>query len=196
MPDVDFDAAYVGTPPWDIGRAQGAIARLFGAGEVRGAVLDVGCGTGEHALLAVTNGLPSWGVDASATAIERARAKALERGLAARFEVADALDLGALGMRFDSVIDTGLFHVFDDAPREAYVRSLGSVVQPGGRAWILCFSDRVPPIESGPRRISEAEIQASFAVGWRVERIDPAEFEVVNLPFDSFPAWLATISKL
>lgn len=195
MPDVDFDAAYRGTPPWDIGRAQGAIARLFESGEVRGAVLDVGCGTGEHALLAAARGLPSWGVDTSATAIERARAKALERGLRVRFVVANALDLGALGTQFDSVIDTGLFHVFDDAPRGAYVHGLGSVVRPGGRLWILCFSDRVPPIESGPRRISEAELRASFADGWHVERVEPAEFEVANLPFDSFAAWLATISR-
>lgn len=195
MPDIDFDLAYRGTPPWDIGRPQPAIARLFEAGQVRGEVLDVGCGTGEHALLAAAHGLPSRGVDASRAAIERARAKAVERGLPARFEVADALDLGALGTQFDAVIDTGLFHVFEDAQREAYARSLGSVMRPGGRLWLLCFSDRVPPIESGPRRISEAELRASFAEGWHVERIDPAEFEVVHLPFDSFAAWLATIVK-
>ncbi len=162
MPDVDFDLAYQGTPPWDIGRPQPAIVRVFDAGEVTGDVLDVGCGTGEHALLAAARGLPSWGVDASRAAIERGREKALERGLAVRFEVADALDLSALGTTFDSVIDTGLFHVFDDEGRDAYVRSLEHVVRPGGRVWLLCFSDRVPPIEGGPRRITEAELRAEL----------------------------------
>ncbi len=195
MPDVDFDLAYRDTPPWDTGRPQPAIARLVAAGAVRGEVLDVGCGTGEHALLAAAHRLPSWGVDASRVAIERARAKALERGLAVRFEVADALDLGALDTRFDSVIDTGLFHVFDDPDREAYVRSLGEAVRPGGRVWLLCFSDRVPPIATGPRRVSEAELRSAFASGWEIERLEPASFEVVNLPFESFDAWLATIVR-
>ncbi len=195
MPDIDFDLAYRTTPPWDIGRPQPAIARLFEADDVRGEVLDVGCGTGEHALLAAAHGLPSWGVDTSSIAIERARAKALARGLTARFEVADALDLAALGVWFDVVIDTGLFHVFDDTDREAYVRSLGAVMRPGSQLRLLCFSDRVPPIESGPRRISEAELHASFAEGWRIDRIEPAEFAVAGLPFDSFAAWLATIAR-
>jgi SAM-dependent methyltransferase len=45
-----FDAAYHGTPPWEIGRPQPALAELAEAGALRGRVLDVGCGTGEHAL--------------------------------------------------------------------------------------------------------------------------------------------------
>ena len=42
--------------PWDIGRPQPAIVRLADAGELIEPVLDVGCGSGEHALLAATTG--------------------------------------------------------------------------------------------------------------------------------------------
>src|ERR1039458_5240791 len=51
-----FDASYAGTPPWDIGRPQPAFLALAEAGTIRGRVLDVGCGTGEHALMAASMG--------------------------------------------------------------------------------------------------------------------------------------------
>src|SRR5882672_60513 len=89
----DFDAMYEGTPPWDIGRPQSAFVRLAEAGDLRGRVLDIGCGTGEHALMAAGLGLTATGVDAAPTAIGIARRKAEERKLEARFIVADALDL-------------------------------------------------------------------------------------------------------
>ncbi len=111
-----WDASYAsGTPaPWDIGRPQPAFVRLAEGGLLSGRVLDAGCGTGEHALLAAAHGADAVGIDISPRAIGQAREKAAARGLAARFEVGDALGLGQSGMTFDTVIDSGLFHVFDD----------------------------------------------------------------------------------
>src|ERR1700687_4973493 len=83
----DFDASYAGTPPWDIGRPQPAFLALAEAGAIRGRVLDVGCGTGEHALMAAGLGLESVGIDSAATAIAIAERKGRERGLAGRFLV-------------------------------------------------------------------------------------------------------------
>jgi len=45
-----FEEAYLSLPPWDIGRPQREIIRLAEDGEIQGAVLDAGCGTGENAL--------------------------------------------------------------------------------------------------------------------------------------------------
>src|SRR5436309_15217870 len=88
----EFDASYQGDkPPWDIDGPQPAIAAV--ADQFSGRFLDVGCGTGEHALLAASRGLDAVGVDAAPTAIAKAEEKASERGLAARFRVADALQL-------------------------------------------------------------------------------------------------------
>jgi ubiquinone/menaquinone biosynthesis C-methylase UbiE len=165
------------------------------AGAISGEVLDVGCGTGEHALLAAAHGLTVTGIDASPTAIETARQKARERGLDVQFVVGDALKLDLLEKQFDSLIDSGVFHVFDDDRRREYVASLATVARPGGRLFLLCFSDRVQPLSAGPRRISQAEIREAFADGWEVNDIAAAAFEVTGLPSDEFAAWLATITR-
>ncbi len=144
-PPHEFDAIYaVGTPAWDIGRPQPTFDHLATAGELVGRVLDVGCGTGEHALMAASLGFEAVGVDMSMRAIELAKTKAAERGVEARFVVADALRLVDLGEQFDTVLGCGLFHVLDDGERERYVASLAEVVPPGGRYHVLCFSDRQP----------------------------------------------------
>ena len=185
-----FDAMYAGRPPWDIGRPQPAFVKLAERGLVRERVLDVGCGTGEHALMASALGLEATGVDASPTAIDLAKRKAQERGLEARFIVWDALELPALGQRvgrFDTVIDCGLFHVFDDDDRATFVTGLRSIIEPGGRYFMLCFSDREPG-GFGPRRVTKDEIRASFADGWVVESIDAAPLEITFGP--AVQAWL------
>jgi SAM-dependent methyltransferase len=97
----EFDARYQGgTAPWDIDRPQPALAAV--ADQFSGRFIDVGCGTGEHALLAAQRGLESLGLDAAPTAIERAKAKARDRALTAHFAVGDALNLAALGEQFDT----------------------------------------------------------------------------------------------
>ena len=189
----DFDALYAGTPPWDIGRPQPAFLALAEAGAVQGRVLDVGCGTGEHVLMAAGLGLEATGVDTAATAIDAARGKARDRGLTARFLVWDALRLAALGELFDTVLDSGLFHVFQDDDRPRFVDGLRAVIRLGGHYLMLCFSDRQPGAW-GPRRVTQAEIRASFGDGWRVDSIEPARFDVTIDPNGAL-AWLATITR-
>ena len=173
-----FQTAYVeGSPPWDIGKPQSVFINLFRDGEIRGRVVDVGCGTGENALYLAEQGLDVTGVDLAPLAIERAQRKATERGLNARFEVADVLDLRAFADTFDSGIDSGCFHVFDDPERARYVRSLHGALRAGGRLFIMTFSDRQPGTW-GPRRVSQAELHAAFADGWRVDDIEAAHFDI------------------
>jgi cyclopropane fatty-acyl-phospholipid synthase-like methyltransferase len=196
-PAAGWDSAYEAgsRPPWDIGRPQPAFVRLADGGLLRGRVLDAGCGSGEHALLAAARGADVVGVDVSPRAIERARRKAGERGLAVRFEVADALSLGELGLTFDTVIDSGLFHVFDDADRARYVTSLASVLPSGGTCYLMCFSDRQPGT-MGPRRVSQEELRAAFSDGWAVASIVAEAFEVnPGLGTPTVQAWLATIRR-
>ena len=189
----DFESFYSGTPPWDIGRPQPAFQALADAGELGGRVLDAGCGTGEHALMAARLGLEATGIDAAPTAIEIAEKKARDRGLQARFLVWNAMELASLGQQFDTVLDCGLFHVFDDNDRAAYVASLSAATATGGRYFMLCFSEHQPG-DFGPRRVTQAEIRASFQKGWRVDAIEAAKLET-NLGPEGIFAWLARITR-
>jgi cyclopropane fatty-acyl-phospholipid synthase-like methyltransferase len=170
-----FETAYTGKPPWDIGKPQPVFEAA--ADKVSGSVLDTGCGTGENALFFAGRGHVVTGIDFLEGPIAEAKAKAVERGLSATFLVQDALKLDEWTEKFDSVIDSGLFHVFADAERVRYVHGLETVLNPGGHLLLACFSDQVPG-DTGPRRVKEEELREAFTEGWEIESIERTRFEV------------------
>lgn len=185
---TSFEEAYQGgRPPWEIGRAQPEIVRLAESGRLRGRVLDPGCGTGQNTLALAAAGLDVVGVDSAPTPIERARAEAKRRGIPVRFLVGDVLDLGALGERFDTVVDSALFHIVGD--RAAYARSLAAVTDPGATAFLLEISERA--VGDYPR-VTGQEIREAFTTRWRVDAIEEATYDVAEGPV---PAWLAVIDR-
>jgi SAM-dependent methyltransferase len=185
MPEVNrntFEQLYAGQPRWDIGRPQKAFLDV--ADRIIGSVLDSGCGTGENALFFASRGQKVTGIDFLAEPVELAKQKVAERGVNATFLIMDALSLKELPEVFDNVIDSGLFHVFSDEDRKHYVEGLASVLKPGGRFFLLCFSDAEPG-DQGPRRVSHTEIENTFAEGWLVESIEPSRYEIRPDPNDA-----------
>ncbi len=194
-PQEVFHQAYEGQlPPWVIDRPQADVVALVEAGGVRGEVLDIGCGTGEHAIFLAERGHAVTGIDMVLKAIEIAREKAAARGVKVDFQIGNALELAGLGRQFDTVLDTGLFHVFSDEDRARYVDGLGHVVRRGGSYHMLVFSDREPG-EGGPRHVRQAEIHAAFVEGWRVREIRPARYEHTHGDKGYAEAWLASIER-
>ena len=193
-----FENFYAGPAPWDIGKPQPAFTAV--ADQVTGPILDAGCGTGEHALFFAARGHQVVGIDFVDEAIRRARAKAADRGLAVEFLVKDATALAGWGERFASVIDCGLFHVFSDDDRRRYVEGLAQVVEPGGRLFLMCFSNEEPGTE-GPRRVSRQELYDAFADGWEVESVQPCQIEInsefteVKFSEGGPKAWFAVIRR-
>jgi cyclopropane fatty-acyl-phospholipid synthase-like methyltransferase len=193
-----FEDLYAGPAPWDIGKPQKQFIAI--ADRVSGPILDAGCGTGEHALFFVARGHRVVGIDFVDEAIGRARRKAAERGVSVEFLVKDALTLGDWGERFATVIDCGLFHVFSDEDRRRYVQGLAHVLEPGGRLFLMTFSDEEPGTE-GPRRVSRAELYDAFADGWEVESVQPCQIEItpefteVKFSPSGPKAWFAVIRR-
>lgn len=191
-----FDSAYDGAPPpWDIGRPQPDYAALAVRGTVHGPLLDVGCGTGENLLAFAERGVESVGIDIVPRAIEKAREKAAARGVSATFEIADALALESLARTFKTIIECGVFHVFDDESRVRYVESLARAIEPGGVYHMLVFSDAEPLDWGGPRRIRRDEIEAAFAHGWTIRSIVPSRLETNLHPDGGGHGWFATIDR-
>ena len=212
-----FNDSYAGIPPWDIGRPQKEFVTLAEAGEIKGSVLDAGCGTGEHVLYFAVRGQEAWGIDFAPSAIGKANEKAFRchsresenlrqrtdpsnavwRTVSPVFRVANALALGDLGKKFDNIIDCGLFHCFSDSDRTRYAKSLSQALVLRGKYFMLCFSEHEPAEWGGPRRVTQQEIRDTFkeADGWRVNFIREAVFET-NFHPKGGKAWMVGLRYL
>jgi SAM-dependent methyltransferase len=190
---MTWDDAYRGQPPWDIGRPQRVLIDLDAAGRVGASVLDVGCGTGENALYLAERGHEVWGIDVSNVAIERAMLKSHARRLPVVFLAADALDPDAVGRTFDTLIDCGCFHTLPDEDRPRYAVSMRALSAPDSALHIMCFSE-AEPAGWGPRRVTQAELQATFAGDWRTDSIVAVQFET-RLGPGGAQAWLASFRR-
>ena len=200
-----FDDAYKSqTAPWVIGEPQPAIVDLERSGQIHSKVLDVGCGTGEHTILLTRLGYHVLGVDAAPTAIQQAVQNAADKGVDAHFEVADAMNLGD-EPRYQTIVDSALFHIFDDTDRPRYVASLRAVCGPGASVHVLALSDKGRGF--GPE-VSEATIRDAFGDGWVLESLQETTYrgivqephvEAIGLPIGTVvdePAWLARVGRL
>jgi len=194
-----FDVAYEGTPSWETGRPQPVVARLIEEGAISGAVLDAGCGTGRHASLLAARGHRVAGIDVAARAVDLARSRASAEGVEVTFLAGDAIGLAgfgpALGAPFDTALDVGLFHVLQPVDRRPYALALASLVRPGGRAFVVAWSDR-NPFGIGPERVTRRDLRRAFcaSAGWRVMAIEETELETL-LPLGRVHAWLARLAR-
>lgn len=201
----NFDDFYKNrTPPWVIGEPQPAIVELESVGLISGRVLDVGCGTGEHTILFARRGYDVLGVDGAPEAVAQARRNAAQQGVDARFEVGDALNLGA-HPTYDTVVDSALFHIFADDDRARYVTGLHRATTPGSVVHVLALSDAGRGF--GPQ-VSERALRDAFRHGWDLESLTTTTYRgvvteihagdlglAVGTRVDE-PAWLARVRRI
>lgn len=181
-PQAFFESIYRQTPPWEIGGPQPALETLMDELPPSGPVLDVGCGSGDHAIALARRGLQVLGVDVVEAAIAQARAKAqaLPAELAAllEFQVADALRPSLLGRRFGAIVDSGFLHLFEPEIGDRFADELAASLRPGGRYYLLAFAVEFA-IPNVPRAVSQEELQARFTPerGWRILALREALFQ-------------------
>ncbi len=213
--NFDFDPAYRGEtnefgagarPPWSLGEPQPEIAALIDQGKIQGDVLDAGCGEAALALYMAALGHNAVGLDASPTAIELAKAGAARQGLTnVSFEVADISAFTGYDERFDTIVDSTLFHSMPVELREGYQQSIVRAAAPGASYYVLVFAQTA---EGGPANpVTEDELRDVVSKYWVIDEIRPARihgnFAQANspeFPFSdvrdegngrkSVPAWL------
>jgi methyl halide transferase len=133
----------------------------------------LGCGRGHDARLLAARGYEVVGYDFSTAAVEAARALAPRDGLNVRFEQRDIFTLGRdEAHAFDGVWEYTCFCAIDPTRRDEYVRTVASILRPGG--WLLaCFF----PLRGGgagpPFPVTRAEVRRRFAGSFRFERAQP-----------------------
>ncbi len=198
--NILFDLWYrFGKPPWIIDQAQPDLIAAEEKGEVRGpTVLDVGCGSGDNAIYLASRGFEVTGVDFSAKAISIAKRKAANAKVAATFLTLDALKIGTLDKKFNTVIDFGLFHNLGSDNRRRYVRALSEVCVSKGQFLIGCLGAEAGEYPVYPNRypptVSQDDIRTYFSEGWKIEwiRLGVAKS---SEKFDDYSAWLTSMTS-
>jgi SAM-dependent methyltransferase len=135
------------TPDWSLGRYEDTATRLEPAARVvveaaapaaGEHVVDVGCGTGNAALLAAECGARVTGIDPAPRLLEVARAQAAARGLDVTFAPGEAAALPLGDGDADAVVS--VFGVIFASDPRAAAAELARVTAPAGRivlsAWI------------------------------------------------------------
>jgi SAM-dependent methyltransferase len=103
-------------------------------------VLDLACGSGDHARRLARRGLDVLGVDVAPSLIAHCRERAAEEGLTTvRFEQGDMRELAYEG-EFDAVLLlSGSFGFFDEPANQDVLARIARALIPGGRVLIDVF---------------------------------------------------------
>jgi ubiquinone/menaquinone biosynthesis C-methylase UbiE len=170
--------------PWDIGGPQPVVQQLVAYGAVRGEVLDPGTGPGHHAIYYASKGYSATGIDASPTAIERAKRNAERAGVRVDFQVADATRLEGLEGRFDTVVDSAFYHVFldDEHIQTQYAQALHRATTPGARLFMFevgCHNVNGLQPEGLPAENFDRVLPAA---GWRIDYLGTTTYQATFSP--------------
>jgi SAM-dependent methyltransferase len=151
---------------------------LEALGGFSGEVLDIGCGLGDNAIYLASRGHSVTGLDGSPAAIEEARRRAAAAGVTVTFDVADATDLTGYEGRFDTVVDSALYHCLDEDGRQAYVAALYRATRAGARLHLSCFSDgNINGVIAPMATVAESNIRDTLtANGWRIDFLGPTSY--------------------
>jgi SAM-dependent methyltransferase len=112
-------------------------------------LLDLGCGTGRHALFFAREGYGVEGCDFSAVAIDALTTQAAAERLTVPAQVAEADSLPFPDGSFDGVLCWGVLYYMPFARFAAACAEIRRVLRPGGHALVMVKSNRDSRAEHG-----------------------------------------------
>ncbi len=165
---------WLGMTHWDTGETPPEIQEAFQRGEIPpGAALDLGCGTGTNVIFMAKQGRQAIGLDFVPEAINKARLKAHQAGVAGRaqFQVADVTRLNEMDLpRSGFALDMGCFHGLSPDGQRRYVEGLAKTLVPGGRYMLYTLDPRK---EAGFSFGMQPEaVKAVFAPWFDIARVE------------------------
>jgi len=147
-----------------------------------GRALDIGCGTGDHALNLARRGWDVTAFDVVPRALDAARAKTAAAGLVVRYLQADATDMAdRVGGGFALLLDVGCFHGLKPRLRPSYIQQLKVVSRPGSTMLMLAFQPGRRPPAPLPRGATRQELEETFT-DWEVIADDAADTSGMPAP--------------
>lgn len=125
-------------------------------------ILDLACGSGEHAVRLARHGLDVVGIDIAPSLIEHCRQQAAGQPWRTWFEGGDMRQLAYEG-EFDALVMlSGSFGFFDDATNRDVLSRVACALKPGGRMLIDVFDP--PSMVVRPPRRTWSQYGGGFAL--------------------------------
>jgi SAM-dependent methyltransferase len=117
-----------------------SLAQWLREGSMRpGRAVDLGCGNARNAIFLAQQGFTAEGVDCSPAAIEWARTRSAQAGVALALTCADVFDVALDACAYDLVYDSGCFHHLPPHRRTRYVDLVADALKPGAWFGLACF---------------------------------------------------------
>jgi SAM-dependent methyltransferase len=168
--------------PWDIGGPQPVLVALDDAGLIGGEVLDAGCGLGDNSIFLASRGHRVTGVDEVQRALDEGARRAAAKGVHVEFTRADVTSLEGFEDRFDTVVDSALYHCLTAENQQRYVAALHRAGKPGAKLHLFCFADEGPELFPVMQRVSEQNLRETFGPLWNITTLQLVWYKTALTP--------------
>ena len=192
----EFEERYrTGETPWDIGKPDFNLIRIVTTTSIEpGRALEIGCGTGDNAIWLAQQKFDVLALDISGVAIEKAKVKAHQAGVACHFRVADILKTDLQETPFRFVFDRGCFHTMDSVEERAgFVKQVHRYLGESGLWLSLIGNADENRVGHGPPRRSAGAIVGAVEPYFEILSLVSSQFET-TLP-EPPRAWVCLVRK-
>lgn len=177
---IRFNSWYFMRPPWDTGITPPELEDFI-LTHTSGKALDLGCGTGTNILRLAHAGWDVTGVDFALRAVNKARTRLRQAGLAGKVMAADVTRLDDVTGGFDLILDIGCLHGLDSGDRQAYYDHILRLLADGGTYLLYAHLHNHGSEDLG---IAQAEI------GWLAKALTLARREDSSDRWGRAATWL------